>query len=272
LLTISQGIHPEYQPGRESLPRETCIRNSHSRFGEFVLKAPLEGGTLGSYPTGGVRRVNAQSKSHRPTREFRPCELPPKRQHRAHVPGPVWHLDSLQKEGTDVQGSSPVIASATHPLLSPTAPPPRRRETEPGRRRKVDGMGKLLPCPTNEPGRRGSLPAFNSLEDAFNIPVLTQAPPTHGAGPRACTPPLTLAMDVPLGRVCVPACSRVRPRPTKIPQLTVPRSVLGSPSPAVPSSREGDRSGRALFDWGEPGGSRIGAFIHYFIHSFIIHS
>jgi hypothetical protein len=124
LLTISQGIHPEYQPGRESLPRETCIRNSHSRFGEFVLKAPLEGGTLGSYPTAVVRKVNAQSKSHRPTREFRPCELPPKRQHRAHVPGPVWHLDSLPKEGTDVQASSPITASPTHSLHSPTASPP----------------------------------------------------------------------------------------------------------------------------------------------------
>jgi hypothetical protein len=123
LLTISQGIHPEYQPGREFFPRERCIRNSHSPFGEFVLKAPLEGETLVSYPTGGVQRVNAQSKSHRLTREFCPCELPPKRQHRAHVPGPVWHLDSLPKEGTDVQGSSPITASATHPLHSPSSPP-----------------------------------------------------------------------------------------------------------------------------------------------------
>ena len=207
-------------------------------------------------------KVNAQSKSHRPTREFRPCELPPKRQHRAHVPGPVWHLDSLPKEGNEVQSSSPITASATHSLHSPTAPPTDGGRPSQGAEGRSTTWGNSSPARRNSAGPKREPPGFPQSRGMLpTFPYSHKPPPTHSAGHLACTPPLTLPMVAHAGSgLCTPhVCESGPPAPPKIPQLTIPRSVLGSPFPAANSSREGDRSGRALFDWGESGGSRIGA-------------
>lgn len=187
-----------------------------------------------------------------PAREFRPCEPPWKGGPRAHVPGPVSHLDSLPEEGAVVPGSSPLTASTAHLVHSPRLGLPHPGSPTEGAQGGSTTRGDPAPARQTSRAGEGASRLPTGFGYTFSMPVSTQAPPTHDAGQTTGMSPLTSTVDAPPGRVCAPQFCGLT-RPTNTPQLTVPHSVLGDCSPATPSSREEAGSARALFDWRDTG-------------------
>jgi hypothetical protein len=238
-----RGFRPGCSRNAEVRQGTTHSQVAQAHSGVRPISSPSGGEPWAHIPRGVVRPEIARSQSMLPSREFRPCEPPWKGGPRAHVPGPVSHLDSLPEEGTVVPGSTPLTASTPHLVHSPRLGLPHPGSPTEGAKGGSTTRGDPAPARQTSRAGEGASRLPTGFGYTFSMPVSTQAPPTHDAGQTTGISPLTSTVDAPTGPGLCPAVLRVDP----------PHQHSTAHSPA-------QRTGRLLpGDSLLAGGSRIGS-------------
>jgi hypothetical protein len=190
------GISPRVQPKRGSSSGNNAFASRTGPFGSSSYKLPLRGGTLGSYPTGCCAARDCPVPVHAsvagisplraPLERGTPCSCSRSRLTPRLPPGGGNRRSRFHS--TDRLDSPP---RAFPPTRSPAS-----RESDRGCKRRVDDKGRPRPCPANEPGRGGSLPASNRLWVYFQHARIDTSP----ANARCRSDDRHLATDFDRGR------------------------------------------------------------------------